>query len=331
MAYKYTSFIPQNTAPKGAKNIGVYKDGVKVTNIPLGKMTPPNTEPLYSFGLISDLHVYDLRTSWDGNTKLNNALSFFEEKDCVFCAHCGDITQTGLYSEGDKVNLAPAQFEAYKSICDSHNIPVYGICGNHENYVNPITQNLTELKYYTGTDLYYTITRGDDLFIFCGQPSSAEVMGDDALQWLSETLEENRNKRCFVFVHAYIEKDSGDPMDVRENSIFDSWGIAKTSAFMNLLRQHNNTILFHGHSHMKFENQEYDINANYTDRNGFKSVHVPSVGCPRDINFETMQSKNDYAGSQGYVVDVYDDCIVLNGMDLVNNECVPLGVYKIDT
>jgi hypothetical protein len=35
--------------------------------------------------------------------------------------------------------------------------------------------------------------------------------------------------------------------------------------------------------------------------------------------------------SQGYIVDVYDDCIVLNGLDLINNKYVPLGVYKIDT
>jgi hypothetical protein len=134
-----------------------------------------------------------------------------------------------------------------------------------------------------------------------------------------------------VFIHAYIEEDSGDPMDVRENSIFDYWGVTKTTNFMNLLRQYPNVILFHGHSHMKFENQEYDVNANYTDRNGFKSVHIPSVGNPRDINFDTMKSKDDNSASQGYIVDVYDGCVVLNGMDLINNEYVPLGVYKIET
>lgn len=35
--------------------------------------------------------------------------------------------------------------------------------------------------------------------------------------------------------------------------------------------------------------------------------------------------------SQGYIVDVYADCIVLNGWDFVNNQYVPLGVYKIAT
>lgn len=332
MAYVYRHFIPQNTAPVGAKRIGVYDaNGNKVCTIPLGGLTPPDGEPLYSFGLLSDLHVWKVESSWNGNLKLDKALKFIQASDCVFCAHCGDITQTGLYDEGNNTTLATAQFDVYKSICDKYTIPVYGICGNHENYVNPITNNLTELKYYTETDLYYTIEQDNDLFVFIGQPSYNEVMGDDALQWLEETLAANTSRRCFVFIHSYIEEDSGDAVDYRENSVFDYWGTLKTNAFMDIMRQYPNIILFHGHSHVKFECQEYDDNATYTEKNGFKSVHVPSVGKPRDIILSTGETPEDYSGSQGYIVDVYDDCIVLNGWDFINNEPIPLGTYKIDT
>lgn len=31
------------------------------------------------------------------------------------------------------------------------------------------------------------------------------------------------------------------------------------------------------------------------------------------------------------MVEVYDDCIVLNGIDFINNEPVPIGTYEIDT
>lgn len=330
--YQYRHFIPQNTAPVGAKRIGVYDgNGKKICGIPLGGLTPPNGEPLYSFGLLSDLHVWKVESTWQGNRKLDNALKFIQDSGCVFCAHCGDITQTGLYDEGNKNTLAPAQFEVYKSICDKYTIPVYGICGNHENYVVPITNNPTELKYYTGTDLYYTVEQENDLFIFIGQPSYDEVMGDDALDWLCSTLADNQNKRCFVFIHSYIEEDSGDAVDYRENSVFDDWGVTKTNAFMDVMRQYPNAILFHGHSHIKFECQEYDKTANYTERNGFKSVHVPSVGKPRDINLTTGETPEDNNGSQGYIVDVYDDCIVLNGWDFIGNTHVPFGTYKIDT
>lgn len=328
--YQYRHFIPQNTAPVGAQRIGVYDStGKRVCTIPLGRLTPPAGEPLYSFGLLSDLHIWKVESSWRGNAKMDQALKHIQDTGCVFCVHCGDITQTGLYDEGDKVNLATAQFDVYKSICDKYAIPVYGICGNHENYVVPITNNPEELVYYTGNPLYYTIEQGDDLFILIGQPSYNEVMGDDALAWLEETLTANAGKRCFVFIHSYIEEDSGDAVDYRENSVFDYWGTTKTNAFVNIMRQHPNAILFHGHSHMKFECQEYDSRANYTELNGFKSVHVPSVGKPRDVDLETGATPEDYAGSQGYIVDVYDDCVVLNGMDFVAGKNIPIGTFKI--
>lgn len=333
MPYVYRHFIPQNTAPAGAQKIGVYdSNGNKVLSVPLGGLTPPKESKLYSFGLLSDLHVWKAASSWNGNAKFDNALAYLQSQGCVFCAHCGDITQTGFYNEGDKNTFAPEQFAKYKEICDKYTMPVYGICGNHESLGGvPIANNLAELKQYTGTDLYYTIEQGNDLFIFIGQPNYNKVMGDDALAWLQTTLADNANKRCFVFIHSYIEEDSGDAVDYRENSVFDDWGVAKTEAFMDVMRQYPNAILFHGHSHIKFECQEYDEHATYTERNGFKSVHVPSVGKPRDINMTTGETPEDNNGSQGYIVDVYADCIVLNGWDFVNNQHVPLGVYKIAT
>lgn len=332
MPYVYRHFIPQNTAPAGAQRIGVYDStGKKVCTIPLGRLTPPSGEPLYSFGLLSDIHVWNAEPTWRGNAKFDNALTLLENAGCVFCAHCGDITQTGFYTDKDKV-FTSEQFEKYQEICEKHTIPVYGICGNHESITGiAITNNLSELKQYTGTDLYYTITQGNDLFVFIGQPTYNKVMGDDALAWLQTTLSDNANRRCFVFIHSYIEEDSGDAVDYRENSIFDEWGAAKTKAFMDIMRQYPNAILFHGHSHVKFECQEYDVNATYTERNGFQSVHVPSVGKPRDIILSTGETPEDNNGSQGYIVDVYGDFIVLNGWDFIGNKPVPLGVYKIDT
>lgn len=337
MPYVYRHFIPQNTAPAGAQKIGVYdSNGNKVLTIPLGGLTPPRQEPLYSFGLLSDIHLYPIATvAWNPETKFNNALTFFENEGCAFVAHCGDFTQTGLTLDDTTTGLDTRQFAKYKEICDAHTIPVYGICGNHESITNKDDYAMTNqrdlLIEYTGTDLYYTAEQGNDLFIFVGQPDWDVVMGDDALQWLKETLAANSGRRCFVFIHSYIEEDSGDAVDYRENSVFDDWGVAKTEAFMDVMRQCPNAILFHGHSHMKFECQEYDANANYTERNGFKSVHVPSVGKPRGINLATGETPEDNNGSQGYIVDVYEDCIVLRGWDFIGNKPVPLGTLRIPT
>ena len=268
-----------------------------------------------------------------GNTKFDNALSYFENKNCVMCIVAGDLTQTGFYTGDDNPILDIEQFVKYKEICDKHTIPVYELAGNHECYYGqPLTNNLDKWETYTGKGaLSYTVSQGNDLFILLGQPTAGEVMSDDDFEWLKNTLADNQDKRCFVFVHSYIEEDSGDPKDLRENSIFDYWGVTKTNAFIELLNQHKNVILFHGHSHMKFENQELDKNANYTEKNGFKSVHIPSLGRPRDMDLTASITPEDNNGSQGYIVDVYDDCVVLNGWDFINGQYCPLGVYKIDT
>jgi UDP-2,3-diacylglucosamine pyrophosphatase LpxH len=336
MPYTYRHFIPENTAPKGAKKIGVYDaNGKKVCTIPLGGLTPPNGEKLYSFGLLSDIHIYPIAAvAWHPETKFNNALTFFENEGCAFAAISGDLTQTGLTLDDTTTGLDTRQFAKYKEICDAHTVPVYAVCGNHESITNKDAYSMRNqrslLIEYTGNDLYYTVTQGDDLFIFVGQPDWDEVMGDDALQWLRETLESNTDKRCFVFIHPYIEEDSGDPLDVRENSIFDNWGAVKTKSFMDLMGQHKNAILFHGHSHTVFESQELDKAANYTERNGFRSVHVPSLARPLIVNKDGTYYNDDTA-AQGYIVDVYEDCIVLRGWDFVNGVPVPHGTIKITT
>jgi 3',5'-cyclic AMP phosphodiesterase CpdA len=367
MAYVYRHFIPQNTAPSGAKKIGVYDGkGNKVCTIPLGGLTPPTKETLYSFGLVSDVHIGATNISAYGYswTKLDNTLSYFKSIGCAFCVITGDLTVTGFYTQAGEDHLDVTQFAKYKEICDKYDIPIYELMGNHESYYGmPISNNLALMETYTGKGvLSYTIEQGNDLFILLGQPHGSVVMTDADFTLLSETLAANTDKRCFVFIHPYIEEDSGDPLDVRENSIFDDkyWGAANRNAFINLLNQYPNVVLFHGHSHMKFEHQKVDIAANYTEKNGFKSVHIPSLATPRDIKYtyvktdtngevietnetlvqdtsgalgtlEKMESKDDPAASQGYIVDVYADCIVLNGWDFVNNQYVPLGVYKIAT
>lgn len=335
MSYKYTHFIKQNVAPIGAKKIGVYdKDGNRLFTVGLGGLKPVEKQKLYSFGLVSDIHLWHLGANWNPNTKFDNALTYFENRGCAFCCISGDLTQTGFYrrsneSDASTTYLDEGQFAKYKEICDKHTIPVYELSGNHESYYGmSITANTEKWKTYTGAEtLNYQFRQGDDLFIILGQPSGSTPMSDDALQWLYYVLETNRNKRCFVFVHPDIS--SGNPLGAySSNRLFDYWG-TKTTAFKNLLRHYKNTVLFHGHSHMMFECQEVDDVANYSERDGFKSVHVPSLGRPCAI-IDGVRTYQD-TKSQGYIVDVYDDCIVLNGMDFVNEKPVPLGVYKIDT
>lgn len=331
MSYVYKGFIPQNVAPKGAKRILVYDgNGNLVGRMRLGTLSHPSKTKLFSFGLISDIHVSAERTAT--STHFDNALKYFEDQGCLFCCHGGDMTNIGFcYNKGDTA-IYLGQFAEYKRICDLHpSLPVYGICGNHENYNKVITENLTELQTYTGHGLYYTIQQGNDLFIFIGEPSPAKAMNDDEYAWFKNLLETNTDKRCHVFTHFYLlPNDSGNTKNCYPGSYFGGY----KDQFITLMKTHGNAIHYHGHSHIKLEYQELDESTNYTEVNGYPSVHIPSVGESRNVVLQedgTYTRVSEDGCSQGYLVDVYDDCIVYNGMEFNSGKLIPTGTFKIET
>ena len=66
---------------------------------------------------------------------------------------------------------------------------------------------------------------------------------------------------------------------------------------------------------------------------GYRSVHIPSLSVPRDIIDDSITFI--YAESEGYIVDVYDNYIILNGKDFIDNDKngndIPIAIYKVDT
>lgn len=334
--YQYRHLIPANTAPTGAKSIGVYGgNGKLVYSIPLGRLAPSFGEKRYSFCALADTHItYDT-----ANTDFQRALTYANE-NCDFTCIAGDLTSSGSVE---------SQMAEYKSIVDAYspNKPVYAITGNHEHYSYKCKDYLEN---YTGQPLYYSFTKGNDVFIMVGHYGAyagdgigwlaTETWSHEELQWLYETLEANLNKRCFVFTHVLPhEHRVGNPNNLYVTAgkpllwYTNDGGIGQ--AFMSLLRHYKNTILFHGHSHTRFWLQELDEKANYSDADGYRSVHIPSLSVPRDPAADGVKLTDIYAESEGYIVDVYDDCIVLNGRDFIDNDAdghgIGIAIYKIDT
>jgi predicted phosphodiesterase len=305
---------------------------------------------LYSFGLLSDVHV-NLWTGDNNATTFENALSYFDGQDCDFVCISGDLTNTGFYMY-DGINhddywYDETQFAEYKRICDLHpHMPVYECCGNHEGYLVPITEDLTKLEEFTGNGLIHIKTQGNDVFIFVGQSEENIPMSREHFEWLGNTLEANKNKRCFVFIHPYVDaSDSGNPKGLHRTPLFNYTTVDKhgydKSTFASLMANYPNAILFHGHSHMQLENQKIVRNANYSTALGFKSIHVPSTAYCREIVetitevdgeiIKTYSMENREATAQGYIVDVYENHIVLKGYDFTESAKVPIAQYCIDT
>ncbi len=341
--YNYTHFIPENVAPSGAKKIGVYDaSGRRIGSIGLGNLARPNATKLYSFCAISDPHItYDT-----ANKDFQRALQYVEDTDCAFTCICGDLTSDG----------SDTQLELYQSLASlnkQRKKPIYAIGGNHETCTG---EHMTQerLVPYTGHGLYYSFTQGNDVFIMVGHYGkdyksgggdwrNNEFVSVDELKWLHQTLEANRDKRCFIFNHVYpYQHRVGDADRLYDKVYWDTEDGEKGKigqAFIELLTHYKNTILFHGHTHLRLALQVEDEKANYAyvtvGDSGYRSVHIPSLSVPRDKGADGNRT-DVYSESEGYIVDVYDDCIVLNGRDFANNDgdrnhWIPIATYKIDT
>ncbi len=318
---QYTGFVPQNIAPHGVRRIGVYDSaGKRVGKIPLGGLNPPSNigQRTYAFGALSDVH-YSYQT---GAEDFARALKYLVETEKVaFTCICGDLTSNGTAD----------QLASYKSSVDvnSPNIPVYAIAGNHEGHNSEI---VSIIETYTGHPLYYSFEYAGDVFIMVGVKSNTgdALFSDGELQWLYETLEENRNKRCFVFQHVRPQDGCGNAFGIYA---YDIWSGTEQRVFESLLRHYKNVILFHGHSHLKYDlQQEYGAGANIDRLFGVHSIHLSSITVPRDGDASGASSRVEvYAESEGTIVDVYPSGIMLRARDFVGERLIPLGTYWLDT
>lgn len=321
---KYESFITENVAPYDATAIGVYRKrtGKKVGSFLLQDLRLPFLgKKLYSFGALSDIHLQYSTAQSD----FQKALTFLNEtEDVDFTCICGDLTDNG----------EDADFETYVRYVNTYSpdTPVYECTGNHDAYDNMI--GFDRMRPYTGHDLYYTFTQGDDLFIMFGTQyydTTATVLkpfSQESLQWLYETLEANRNRRIFLFQHYLRFDGSGKPYSPNPTGDVLSY-CNEGTVFKSLTEHYKNVIWFHGHSHTKFECQEDCKYANYDRKFGCHSVHIPSLAVPRDYENDAYVTK--YAESEGYVVDVYPHHIVLRGRDFVKEEFLPIATYCLNT
>ena len=339
---KYEHFIPQNTALAGARRIGVYNSkGNRVGGAGLQSLALPTTQPKqYGFLCVSDCHIDGSSESQDSQADFIRAIKYAENDPGVnFTAICGDVV--------DHSGNANYFFQTYQNLKNKYATKeVYAITGNHESNNSGTTTHANEsvVQQYFERPLYYSFTRGDDVFIMLGtygwsgsyplfkRDGTAEV----ELQFMYDTLEANRNKRCFVFFHVLSsnEGDSGEPYpEFYSGDLFDKYDSThdkQKDCFLNMLKHYKNAIWFHGHSHAMFQLQEISDTSTYSEQHGYRSVHIPSLCKPTKPGSDGVKV-DVTAESQGYIVDVYPNGIHLRGRDFVKGEFLPIASYWIDT
>lgn len=270
--------------------------------------------PLYSFGVLSDIHIQYVT----GLDDFQRALLYLRNHVPFTCI-CGD-----LVSFASSENMA--QYKEYATNYKG-NMLLYECAGNHESYPSlgvGADVDYTLWNNTTGKEFYYSFEYNNDVFLFLSLKSerSNDLFADGGLTWLEQTLEANKNKRCFVFQHVQDPDDrSADPSDSYSKILGGTSG----QEFLRIIKKYKNTIWFHGHTHVTLGVDIYPV----ATKLGYRSVHIPSLVSPRFYDKETNslqdyyydENNNKIWGStlaQGYIVDVYENKIVLKGVDFAN-------------
>ena len=306
--------------PSGAKYIRVRADKTNglnintINDIVVIKRLLAEENLLYTFGLLSDVHVDN---GSDGDAvdfgmsvrDYKNALRFLEDEGAEFIAYTGDMT---------KANSGYGDYEKLLECLATSHIPNYTTGGNHdvgelyESMINP--------------NKYYTVEQDNDLFIFINVKDKAITGGIDqqTVNFVRNLIESNPDKRIFLMYHYFIRgHGSGDGTGgyYTAESLGDDYEkYPLTREWTDLIINTPNLIFCHGHSHMRFNSQDrFPTNNLYHADGECYSLHVPSCGIPRKANTSSVGMSYLEEGSEGYIVKVFPDRVEFRAIDFTTN------------
>lgn len=279
----------------------VIKTGDSSSDLPLG-------DKLYTFGVTSDIHLKPDNYG-HGIDDFNRTLPLLQNLGAEFIGISGDIGYNGNTNE----------LELYQSALNNlATVPVHSVRGNHDK---PFTD--ANWQTYTGFAPNHEMIYNGDVFLFMSMDhvnnttNAVEVGYATGLAWLKKRLARYKGARIFVFCHYPPSGYSG-----LADGQYYGWTNTATEddELVSALLQTKNVILFTGHTHYRLNVEETYDSVNIYRFNNSKAafVHVPSNSRPRDKNGNTVEQY-----SEGYIVDVYEQGVVIRGVDFVSGEFMP--------
>ena len=279
----------------------IIKTGDSSSDLPLG-------DKLYTFGVTSDIH---LRPDNYGNgiDDFNRTLPLLQNLGAEFIGITGDIGYNGTTDE----------LELYQTALNNlATVPVHPVRGNHDK---PFTD--ANWQTYTGFAPNHEMVYNGDVFLFMSMDyvnntaNAVETGYSTGLAWLKERLARYKGARIFVFCHYPPSGYSG-----LADGQYYGWTSTATEddELVSALLQTKNVILFTGHTHYRLNVEKTYDNINIYRFNNSKAafIHIPSNSRPRDKDGNTVEQY-----SEGYIVDVYEQGVVVRGVDFVSGEFMP--------
>ena len=307
---------------------------------------------IYNFGAFSDPQLandsYGEGRYPHDETHWAKALESFAKRDVDFLVSSGDIVN----DQNGGLTYA-AEYKRYQKIlADSSYVnPIWECNGNHDVHVNwKSSSPVLNAPFVLGTGLdskaetikankvYFEVTEPTtgDHFIFMAQEGGFySNQGDQfttaQLNWLEGLLKKYHGdgKNIFILEHANIENwGSGDKYPSPYYDLGMTTSQASVKRFISLMETYKECIIVTGHTHL-----ELSAHLNYSDNNGTSAVmmHNSAIGGVRRLINGSVNRDPVLGLSEGYLVDVYNNCVIFNGANLYSNEIMPDCTYIIET
>ena len=313
-------FLALNAIPDGVTKVIATQNGtVKAEyKISADKLISGNKK--FSFGALSDIHLDgDGDDGSNSNEDFKKELEYFKSQNVAFLANSGDITRDGR----------DCDVKAVVEKIGSAGFPVYTARGNHDTN-EPCKGQWSQID-PNGTLFAKTLNNEEFVFVGMNKYDFKDTFSSEQISQLTNILERNKDKRVFLFEHVFF----GSTGNV--NGLYPYSGLSDSGTagqFKELMKKYKNVISFTGHSHLDFNLQRAGEYANVKDKGVYCfRVHCPSASRPRS-NDAAQKSSDTYtnnSGALGYLVDVYDNYIVLKGRDFTTNKNLPYATYILYT
>lgn len=226
----------------------------------------------------------------------------------------GDVTENSLIPEWEEFYSLLGQYDPagnYVVATGNHDIRLRA----HSQVVERFTSYYNDFTGSSIDELHYSMEINGYTFIVVGsdeQSLEKQVLSDEQLQWIDQTLSEATadGKPVFVLCHQPLKDTHGLP-ELWNDGKMDSGYIGdQNDELYEILNSYENVILISGHLHTGFGQYTYEEVGN------IHSVNLPAVGM--------QNADGDYLEfSIGYTVEVYDDEVLFRARDFGNGIYLP--------
>ncbi len=279
--------------------------------------------------IISDIHIgrNDGVVSATNFKKMLNEAIALNPSGIPICI-VGDIADGAQRSQYDEmVTLYNEVLSANGKMASDY--PMYITIGNHDYSASgslffdymilvPNGEKPTDTSYDFWLDGYHHIFLGSD----SGSGLYA-TLSEDTLAWLDERLAENRDEErpVFVYLHQSIYNTVAGSLPG------EGWnGVNNEEALIAVLKKYPEVLLFNGHSH-------WEMNSRSNIFEGTEELPIHAFNCASVSYLWTgynSTSGSNLEGSQGYMVEIYADKVLVRGRDFINSEWLPSAQYCIE-